>query len=164
MSYMNKKGFGIIIFALVVLVMMMVVGSFFLYSDPYLKRVYEIAETKVESNMSQTMITNASASHSSFFDAAFMFLFIGLWAAGLIIGYYSDYGRFALVFLIFCLAILLFAAGIVTDYWDETLSVNDNIATRASYPMTYFLLDQLAVTLLVVIGSSILVSVMKDNL
>jgi hypothetical protein len=158
-----KKGFGIIGLGLFVLVMLIVIGTFFLYTDSYFKSIYSTAETFVDYQPSKDMITNASASHSSYWDTVYAFLLIGLWSAGLIIGYYSDNGRFALVFMVFLFAILLYAAGILTGYWNDSLSQNVHIASRNLYPFIYFILDQLAITLLVLVGSSILVGVMKDS-
>lgn len=159
----NKKGFGIIIMVLVCFIFLLVLGTFYTFSDPYLKRVYSKAENYVDSNASKQMIANASSQHSSFFDAAFLFCFIGVWAAGLIIGYYSEYGRFALLFMIFLMAIVLIGGGKMTDYWTDHLSERDGIASRSSYPSTYYILDHLSIMMLLVLGSSIFIVVLKDN-
>lgn len=157
----NKKGVGLFGFGIVVLVGLLIIGIFFVTISPIANRLFGIAEDYVDSPNATAIITNAEAKYDNWLDGAFLFLFGGIWAAGLLIGYYSDYGKVVLAIMIFMLAVLLFAAGGLTDYWEEK-GEGDQFASPSEFPNTYFILDNFLLVLLVILGSSIIISVARD--
>jgi len=160
--FSNKKGIGLIGLGLLAIVGLMLMGMFYLSIDGFTKNIYDRVENSyLESNLSKEIVNERSSQQSDTWDAAFLFLFAGIWIAGLIIGYYSDYGRFIMVFMIFLLLILLWGSGTVLNYWEEQ-SQSDLLASQADYPYTYFLLDNLLLITLVIVGSGFMVHFMRD--
>jgi len=164
----NKKGIfevvgGLMVFVIVCIVILLALGIFFNRVDPALKKVMNIVnESHVESVTSHNIISNMYNDYSGYFDSAFLLVFGVFWIAGLLIGYYVDYGRFVLVLMIFILIALLFVAGMLSNYWQET-GADSSMAGRTSYPFTYWILDHLMLAILLIVGSSLVVNLIKDN-
>lgn len=165
----NKKGLfeqvgALMVFVIVAIVMFLVLGIFFNRVDPAMKQVLDIANRSNSINTEQAhdMITAGYDDYSGYFDSAFLFVFAVFWIAGLLIGYYADYGRFILVMMILVLVGLLFVAGMLSNYWQETAD-SDSMAGRTSYPYTYWILDHLMLAILLIVGSSLVVNIIKDS-
>ena len=163
----NKKGLfeqvgALMVFVIVAIVLLVSLGIFFNRVDPALKEVLvKINDSYVETEQAHEMLTTLHDDYSGYFDSAFLFVFGVFWIAGCIIGYYADYGRFILVLMIFVLIALLFVAGMLSNYWQETAD-SDSMAGRTSYPFTYWILDHLMLAILLIVGSSLVINIIKD--
>lgn len=161
--FSNKRGIGIVIFGLFFIILLLVMGIFYVVFDPIADRVYDMADDRIEDANASAIITNAAAKTNNWWDSAFLFLFGTMWIGGLLIGYYSeDFGVLVLILMIVCLTIMLFAAGALTEFW-ERVTDGDNVATSTEYPYTYFILNNFIITTLVVLGSSVVILVMRNR-
>lgn len=158
----NKKGIAIIPILLLGMILLLVVGIFFIKLDPITTRVYNIADNYVAgSTVAQNIITQRENDSHTFWDAAFLFMFAGIWFSCLIIGYYSDYGNFVLVIMILLMAIMGWVASDLSDYWIHVSSQSD-VSTVVNYPYTYFILDNFLWMIILVMGSAVIVSIVRD--
>jgi hypothetical protein len=160
----NKKGIGLVVFGIAVMILLAVIGIFFVVFDGIADTAYDIAEDYVDSPNATAMITGAQAKTNVWWDSAFLFLFIGIWIGGLLISYYSDdYGKFILVFMIFILSGILFGVGELQDYWMELVEDSDNIASPDEYPNIHFIMNNYLWIWLVILASSMIVMVVRDR-
>jgi len=89
-------------------------------------------------------------------------MFGGIWLSCLITGYYSDYGNFILIIMIFLMAGTGLVASFLSDYFVSITADGVDVGSRASYPYTYFILDNYLYLMLLVFGSAIIISIVRD--
>ena len=163
MKKTNKKGVIVIPMILLGMVMLFVLAIFYIKLDGVSNRVYDIGLEQVDGDVqAMEMITDQQSSGHLYNDNFFLFMFGGIWLSCLIAGYYSDYGSFILIIMIFLMAGTGLVASYLSDYWKATTADGVDVGSRADYPYTYFILDNFLYLILLVFGSAIIVSIVRD--
>lgn len=162
MKMNNKKGIILIPMIMIGMVMLFVLAIFYIKLQPVSDRIYDIGLEQVDGDVqAMQMINNQKSSGHLYNDNFFLFMFAGIWISCLVAGYYSDYGSFILIIMIFLMAGTGLVASYLSDYWKATTSDGD-IGSRADYPYTYFILDNFLYLIILVFGSGIVVSIVRD--
>lgn len=159
----NKKGgIEVIGVALTALVILIVMALFFIKMDPFQKRILQRADSFIDDANASLIITNAEARYSGTWDSAFLFLFGGFWFAALLVGYNTDNGVIWMILIFLLMVFILLAAGMLSNYWDRATD-SGTVASSGDYPYTYFLMDNFMRVILLIVGSGVLVGVIKEN-
>ena len=116
----------------------------------------------LSSNESQQVIDDVEARYPSVFDALFVLIFLGMWAAGFIASLMSDQHPVIFGFMMLLMVFVLIIAAIFGNYYEETFQDADVSTVAQSFPMTNWIMTHL---LLVTIGMvvTIMLGLMGKN-
>lgn len=159
----NKKGFvQLFIAGLVFCLFFLLLGIYLVTFSPIQHKIMNLTRENTHSTQADAIIDNVDQHYDGWMDGAFVLIFTILWVVGLVIGYHSEQGPFLMLIFFILIVFVLMVAGQLSDYWKDYVDENDAVATRAYYPMTYYLLDNLMWSLLIVFASGLAVNILKN--
>jgi len=95
-------------------------------------------------------------------DGAFLFMFILLWILMLVALWFMDSNPLFLIVIVVIFTILLVAAGMFSNFWEE-ISTEPDFDFATSFPSTYFILNNFLLVMVVVALSGLFAIYMKGR-
>lgn len=113
-------------------------------------------------NESITMVQDTQTRYPALLDSLLVFVFVGLWAAGIVAAVMSDAHPMVFGFVMLLMVFLVIVAGILGNYFEETYQDSELSSITTSFPMTNFILTH-NMQLTVAIVISIALALMGKN-
>jgi len=158
MYFKKQKKANAILDSIMILIMLFAMGVCLVYIYSALNPVYEdlyISFNETGNNWSRDFIQEQDENYPIFWDAAIVFIFLGMWLTGLIAGYLLDtYPIFFLIVIIIIVPIL-FVGITLSNVYDDLMLEDDIIEYKSQFPMSYWIITHfLSIAIIVILSIS----------
>lgn len=107
--------------------------------------------------VSEEILTSSNTTFPSIFDAAFVFIFVGLWITSLIGSFFLDSHPIFFIISLFILIPILVVMVFLNNFYVETMEITDFITYQTKYPMTYWIGSHIFL-ISIIIGATIAIA------
>jgi len=159
----SKKGqSNIMMDTIVVLIVAVVFGMVVFFGWQMFTELKTDMRADLDLNESKEVIDEIESRYPSVFDGLFIFIFMGLWAAGFVAGIMSEQHPALFGFMMLIMVFVLIVAAILGNYFEETFEDAELLAISSSFPMTMWVMTHL-LTITIGVVVTIILGLMGKN-
>lgn len=164
--FRSKKGVApdtLIFDVIVILIAAVVFGMVAYFGWQAFTDIKPDIQADITSNDSQEVINQINDRYPSVFDALFVFIFLGLWAAGFVSALVSDQHPIIFGFMMLLMVFVVIIAAIFGNYFEETFQDDELREASQSFPMTNWIMGHLLETTIGMVATIVLALMGKNR-